>query len=335
MTVTRSQVVTVICVITVALLFAGCLFVGSVHIPAREVLASLTGSVDGNMAWSVIVCEARLPMAITAALAGAALAVSGLLLQTTFNNPLAGPSILGISAGASLGVAIMVLGVGIGGAAASVFGALIGAGVVLLLLLMFARIVRSTAMLLIVGIMVGYFASSGISLLNFFTTHEGAVGAYVVWGLGNFSSVSTETLSIYSVPILAGLGLATLLVKPLDAMLLGERYARSIGVDVQRTRACMIGLSGLLTAFVTAFCGPIGFVGLIVPHIARMATGTSRHAVLMPVAILAGASTGLLCAFVSVLPSVGVLPINAITPVIGVPVVLYIILWRKHLHYFN
>lgn len=321
-------------IIATVALFAGCLMVGQVDIPASDVWAALTGRND-NSAWTVIVCDARLPMAITAALAGMALSVAGLLLQTTFNNPLAGPSILGISTGASLGVAVMVLGVGVGGAVISMVGALIGASVVLLFLLAFASVVRSSAMLLIVGIMVGYFASSGISLLNFFAANEGAVHAYVVWGLGNFSSVSTDTLAIFALPLMAVLLLSMLLIKPLDAMLLGERYATSIGVDVQRARAGMIGASGVLTALVTAFCGPIGFIGLIVPHLARMATGTAKHSVLMPVTGWAGAATGLLCAFVSVCPSSGVLPINAITPIIGVPVIFYILLHRKKLHYFN
>lgn len=315
-------------------LFAGCLQVGQVDIPAADVWAALTGTTD-NEAWAIIVRESRLPMAITAALAGASLSVAGLLLQTTFNNPLAGPSILGISTGASLGVAVMVLGVGVGGAVTSMIGALAGATVVLLFLLAFARIVRSSAMLLIVGIMVGYFASSGISILNFFAANEGAVQAYVVWGLGNFSSVPTDTMTVFAVPLLIVLLMSGLLVKPLDAMLLGERYARSIGVDVQRVRACMIGISGVLTAFVTAFCGPIGFIGLIVPHLARMATGTAKHSTLMPVCVWAGAATGLLCAFISVCPASGVLPINAITPIIGVPVIFYILIRRNKIHYFN
>ncbi len=335
MRLSRAGVAQIGFIVACVLLFAACLFVGQVDIPARDVIDALFAADRADSTWRVIVCDARLPMAITAMLAGAALSVAGLLLQTTFNNPLAGPSILGISTGASLGVAIFVLGFGTAGVITSMAGAMAGAFVVLLFLLAFARLVRSAAMLLIVGIMVGYFASSGISLLNFFAANEGAVQAYVVWGLGSFSAVSTDTLGYFAIPLLVTILSSFLLIKPLDAMLLGDRYAASIGVDIPRARTAMIALSGLLTALVTAFCGPIGFVGLIVPHVARMATASGQHSVLLPTTLWAGASIGLLCAFLSVLPVAGVLPVNAITPVIGVPVILYIILQRKRLHYFN
>lgn len=320
-------------------LFGVCLWRGSVDIPAREVWHTLTGAPVSREAWRVIVVESRLPMAITAMLAGAGLSVAGLLLQTTFDNPLAGPSILGVSTGASLGVALVMLALGgslagVGGSLGALAGALAGSGVVLLILIAMSRVVRSGAMLLIAGIMVGYLASSAISVLSFFATARGVQG-YVVWGLGTFSSTGFDRLAWLAVPVLASLAASTLLVKPMDALLLGERYAASMGVNVRKSRVMLLAVSGALTAFVTAFCGPVGFLGLVVPHIARFLTGTSAHGTLLPATMLAGGATGLLCAALTVAPSSGVMPVNAITPLIGVPVILYIIIFRRRLHYFN
>lgn len=320
---------------------AGCLLAGSVDIPAADVWGAMTGGVVAKGTWRVIVTETRVPMMLTAAVAGASLAVAGLLLQTCFNNPLAGPSILGISSGASLGVAIVVLA--FGGMVAEqwgqylnvMLGAIAGAAVVLGLLMLMARVVRSTAMLLIVGILVGYFASSGISLLNYYSTQE-SVYSFTIWGLGSFaggSSGRVMAFTAFGLPVLAA---SMLFIKPLNAMLLGERYAASLGIDMRRTRLLLLIVSGLLTAAVTAFCGPIGFLGLIVPHISRMMLRTSNHAVLLPATALCGAATALLCACVSVAAGRGgVVPVNAITPVIGVPVIIYVILNRKKLHYFD
>lgn len=320
-------------------LLAVCLWHGSVAIPAGEVWNALTGGEVSREAWRIIVVESRLPMALTAILAGAGLAVAGLQLQTTFDNPLAGPSILGVSTGASLGVALVMLAMGgslagLGGSVGALAGALLGSGAVLAVLIALSRIVRSGAMLLIAGIMVGYLASSAISLLSFFATARGVQG-YVVWGLGTFSSTGFDRFAWLAVPVTLTLAASLLLTKPMDALLLGERYAASMGVNVKRSRGLLLTVSGLLTAFVTAFCGPVGFIGLVVPHIARFLTGTSAHAVLLPATMLAGAATGLLCAALTVMPSSGMLPVNAITPVVGVPVILYIIIFRRRLHYFN
>lgn len=323
------------------LLGAGCLFVGSVDVPVRDVLGALTGGDVGREAWRVIVLQTRVPMVVTAAVAGAALSVAGLLLQTCFDNPLAGPSILGVSTGASLGVALVMLG--FGGAFAAgwgqyvscLAGALAGAAAVLAVLLVFSRFVRSTAMLLIVGILVGYFASSAIALLNYFSTQEG-VHSYIIWGLGTFSGVSGDRAAIFACLTVPVVLLSMLLIKPLNALLLGARYAESIGVDIRAMRYRLLIVSGVLTASATAFCGPIGFLGLIVPHVARMSLRSSNHAVLLPCAAIAGSAMALLCAFISVLPiSAGVMPINAITPIIGVPIVIYVILNRKKLMYFD
>lgn len=324
----------------VLVLFPACLIVGSVDIPLQQVINALVGAPVEKTTWQVIVVEARLPMACTAMLAGAALSVAGLLLQTTFSNPLAGPSILGVSTGSSLGVAIVMLALGgsigasIGSYLSVLLGATVGAAVIIAMLLGFSSIVKSTSMLLIAGILISYLASSAISLLNFFSTQEG-VHSFVIWGLGNFSGVPLERLPFFASLILITLFCSTMLIKPLNALLLGARYAENLGVNLRRTRNSLLLLSGLLTAIVTAFCGPIGFIGLIVPHIARLALRSSNHTVLLPATALAGAAVALLCTFVSAIPSSGLIPINAITPIIGVPIILYIIIGRKRILYFN
>ena len=318
---------------------------GAVAIPAREVLSILMGNESDNYAWQVIVMESRLPLIATAALSGAALAVSGLLLQTAFNNPLAGPSILGVSTGASLGVAVVMLAFGgylgtlfgttMGGYVSILTGAFLGAAVILVALLLFSGLVKGATMLLIVGIMVSYLASSAISLLNFFSTESG-VHSYVIWGLGNFSGVTASQLPVFAAIVAGGLVWAALMVKPLNAMLLGARYAENLGVNMRGVRNQLLIVTGVLTAVVTAFCGPIGFIGLVVPHIARLLLRTSNHNYLLPATVVAGADIALLCTLISVLPtSAGVMPINAITPIIGVPIILYIILNRKKILYFS
>lgn len=337
----RSKIALWILSALLLILFPACLIIGSVNIPFNEVLNILIGNEATRKTWEIIVLETRLPMACTAMLAGAALSVAGLLLQTTFDNPLAGPSILGVSTGSSLGVAIVMLALGgsighnLGSYVSILFGALLGAGIIILTLLAFSSIVKSSIMLLIIGILVSHLASSAISLLNFFSTQEG-VHSFVIWGLGNFSGVTFERLPIFASLIIISLSLSLLLVKPLNALLLGARYAENLGVNIRSTRNKLLVLSGILTAVVTAFCGPIGFIGLIVPHIARLALKSSNHIVLLPATALCGAVIALLCSLISVLPiSSGVIPINAITPIIGVPIIIYIILNRKRILYFN
>ena len=327
-----------------ALLALACLVFGSVDIPMGSIADIVTGKGSGNKAWDIIILQSRIPMIATAALAGAALSVSGLLLQTTFNNPLAGPSILGVSSGAGLGVAIIILAMGgslgglMGGNVGSYFailvGALVGAGVVLVVLIAFSAIVRSNTMLLIIGILVSYLTSSVVQLLNSVATEEG-VHNYVSWGFGNFSGVSTAQMPVYAGVIIVALIASLLMIKPLNALLLGARYAGNLGVNVSRTRNILLLITGVLTAVVTAYCGPIGFIGLAVPHIARLSLGTSNHSRLIPATILAGADIALLCSLASVSNPNGMIPINAITPIIGVPIILYIILNRRRIQYFN
>lgn len=324
-----------------AVMFVALLFFGAVDVAPSDVWMVLTGRETANAAARLIVIELRLPMACCAFLSGMALAVAGLLLQTTFNNPLAGPSILGVSTGASLGVAVMMLllgggaAVGVGRYAGALVGAVAGAAVMLLLLLLFSRIVKGNAMLLIVGILLGYLASSAISILNFYATEEG-VHSFVIWGLGSFSGVTLADLAVFGPLILLATFATFLMVKPLNALLLGADYAESMGVNLTATRNRMLLLSGVLTAVVTAFCGPIGFLGLVIPHVARLTLATSNHVRLLPATALWGGFSGLLCACISIFAgNGGILPVNAITPLLSVPIIMYVIINRDKLSYFR
>lgn len=316
-----------------AVLFVANLFIGSVSIPPGEVLEALRGGGDGDSPLTFIILGSRLPQAVTAMLAGAGLTVSGLMLQTAFRNPLAGPSILGVTSGASLGVAlVMLMFGGTLGAAGGVWsghvaviaGALAGSVAVLGLLILFSAWLRSDLMLLITGIMTGYLTSSVITLLNYRSTAEGIQG-YTMWGMGDFGGVSRGELPLFAALTAAGLLLAVLLVKPLNIIQLGADYAASLGVNVRRTRNLLLGATGLLAATVTAYCGPVSFIGMAVPHIARMVWRTSDQRVMMPGCMVTGAAVGLLCNLLSVMYPTVSLPLNAVTPLVGVPVILYVI----------
>lgn len=312
------------------------LFIGAVHIPAERVIDVLLGrGVDDAVDY--IILGSRLPQAITALLAGAALAVSGLMMQTMFRNPLAGPSILGISSGANLGVALVMLLMGstvtIGSLALSgylsiIVGAFIGSIFIMGLLILLSSILRNDLMLIITGVLIGYLTSSIITLLNYSASAHGLQG-FIMWGMGSFNSVSTGQLPVFAAIVLAGLFLSMLLVKPLNALLLGDDYARSLGIPIKAVRNLLLLATGILTAVTTAFCGPVAFIGLAVPHIARLIWRTDNHRVLMPATMLTGSAVALLCCIISVLPAAGIVPINAVTPVIGVPVILYVVLRRR------
>ncbi|MCD8176397.1 MAG: iron ABC transporter permease [Tannerellaceae bacterium] len=341
----QRELIYFILLFLLVLLFLANLAYGAVSIPLQSVVDILTGGVPERLSWQNIVLGSRLPQAVTALLAGASLAVSGLMLQTLFRNPLAGPSILGISDGANLGVAAVMLYFGgslsrmadlpVNGYPAIILAAFVGACAILGLILYFSSKVKSSVMLLIIGIMIGYLASSVISILNFYASSD-KVHAFVMWGLGNFSGVSLEVLPIFSICSLSGLLLAILLIKPLNALLLGEMYAANLGIKVKRTRALILICTGLLAATTTAFCGPISFIGLAVPHMARLLLGTSNHKMLLPVTLLTGACVAMLCNLLMVLPGKNILlPLNAVTPLIGAPVVIYVIINRKNIQYFN
>lgn len=324
--------------IMVLLFFVVSLLIGSVSIPVSETFRILIGEESVKPSWQYIVIESRLPQAVTAMLCGASLAVCGLILQTAFRNPLAGPSIFGVNSGAGLGVALVMLFFGgsvsagtvsIGGFMAVLLAAFAGAMGVMALILFFSTLVRSHVMLLIVGIMIGYMAGSAISLLNFFATDEG-VKSYMVWGMGSFGGVSLKMLPTFSVITLITLAVSLALVKPLNALVLGDRYAENLGVNIIRVRNWLLLVTGVLTAVITAFCGPVAFIGLAVPHIARLVLGTDNHRVLLPATILTGSAVALLCNILTVLPGEGgIIPLNAITPLIGAPVVIYVILSRR------
>ncbi|MDR2087180.1 MAG: iron ABC transporter permease [Dysgonamonadaceae bacterium] len=313
------------------------LLYGSVSIPASQVMDILLGKGAEKAAWENIVLYSRLPQAVTALLAGAALAVSGLLLQTLFQNPLAGPSILGISSGADLGVAIVVLySGGIAGSGFSILSAAFaGAMIILALIVYFSGKVKSNVLVLIIGMMIGYLASSVISILNSYASSEN-IRLYVLWGMGNFSGVSIRQLPLYCISVSAGLFASILLIKPLNALLLGERYAANLGISILRTRILILVCTGLLTALVTAFCGPVSFIGLAVPHVARMVLGTSNQRLLLPATLLSGSAVALLCNLLTLIPfGNSMLPLNAVTPLLGAPVIIYVILNKKNTAYFN
>lgn len=322
----------------IVLLLAVNLLVGSVAIPAGEVLRILMGEDAGRESWHYIVWEARLPQALTALLAGSALAVCGLLLQTAFRNPLAGASVLGVNSGAGLGVAVVMLllggsitaaGFSFSGFFSILLGAFAGAMAVMALILFFSTLVRSHVMLLIIGLMVGYLVSSVVSLLNFLATAEG-VQSYMVWGMGNFGGVSLRQMPAFAAVVLLGLAGALLLIKPLNALLLGERYAENLGVRVRRVRHALLAVVGVLTAVITAFCGPVLFIDLAVPHIARLLLGTANHRMLLPATLLAGGAVALACNLVCLLPGeAGLIPLNAVTPLIGAPIVIYVIVSQR------
>ena len=299
---------------------------GSIHIPLDELLEER---------WHFIVWESRMPAAITALLTGSALASCGLLLQSYFRNPLAGPSILGITNGANLMVALVTLGglrwsITWGSSfemkSVVVIAAFIGSFLVLALLLFLGRIVRSQVTLLIIGILLSYLSSALITLLGYYASAQG-FQQLMLWGMGDFSSVSITELPGFVLLIVIGLLASLLLIKPLNGWMQGEKYAMNLGIDLRKTRLMVLGVTGLLTAVTTAWCGPIAFVGLSMPHVARMLLKTDDHGKLMPVTILLGGLCCSLCLWLSTRPDGGtLLPINALTPLFGVPVIVYVLL---------
>lgn len=321
----------------IALLFILNLVMGSVDIPVGDTFRILLGEESQRPSWQYIILQSRLPQALTAILCGASLAASGLMLQTAFRNPLAGPSIFGINSGAGLGVALVMLFLGgsisagsvsLTGFVAVLTAAFVGAMAVMALIFFFSTIVRNHVMLLIIGIMIGYIANSAISLLNFFATDEG-VRSYMVWGLGSFGGVSMKIMPVFAGVTLLGLTGSLLLIKPLNALMLGDSYAENLGVNIIRTRNWLLIVTGILTAITTAFCGPIAFIGLAVPHITRLLLTTDNHRSLLPATMLMGGVIALFCNLITILPGEdGVIPLNAVTPMIGAPVIIYVIIKR-------
>lgn len=319
------------------LLFVLNLFIGSVDIPFADVLDILTGGGTPGGSIRFIVLGSRLPQVITALLAGAGLAVSGLMLQTAFRNPLAGPSILGITSGASLGVALVMLLLGgtivagnysWNGYAAIITGAFVGSLSIMGVLLLFSSWLKNDLMLLISGIMIGYLTSSAITLLNFSSTAQG-VHSYTMWGMGAFNGVSMAQMPVFATITLVGILMSILLIKPLNLLLLGNNYAINLGMNVKSVRNRLLFSTGILTAVITAYCGPVSFIGLAVPHIARMIFRSDNHRILLPATLMCGSIVAMLCNLITVIPENGVIPLNAVTPLIGAPVIIYVILRRK------
>lgn len=338
---TINKSIVAACLLLIVALFAVNLAYGSISIPLKSVVSILLGSPEEKVAWTNIVLVTRLPQAITAMFAGAALAVSGLMLQTMFQNPLAGPSLLGISSGANLGVAIVVLllggsvgqygSFGLGGQVLVVVSAFAGASAILGLILFLSNYVKSNLVLLIAGIMIGYITSSVISILNFYASNENA-HAFIMWGMGDFSNVPMRQIPFFVGAISIGLIISILLIKSLNALLLGQRYAENLGVTLSKIRLMVLLSAGLLIATSTAFCGPISFLGLAVPHIARMLIGSADHKTLLPFTLILGALLALVCNVLTTLPGSGtILPLNAITPMLGGPVMLYVLLSKNRL----
>ncbi len=317
--------------LTIALvLFAMGLAMGSVDIPLAEVWLALTGELTGPH--GVIVAQVRLPEVITAAAAGAGLAAAGLLMQTVFHNPLAGPGVLGVSGGSALGVAVVMLArpmwqqLPLHQDLLVLIAALLGAVAVLVLIIMADRRIGDGVTLLIMGLMVGYLTSSLVNILQA-AGESRALKDYVLWGMGSFAGVEAARLPWLLVPVVIGLLAALFMMKPLNALLTGDDHARSMGVDVERVRRLAILTTGLLTAVVTACCGPIAFLGLAVPHVARAFLRSADHRLLMPGTILMGALLALACDLVVRVPWGGrVLPLNTVTSLLGAPVVVWVLL---------
>lgn len=316
------------------------LLLGSVHIPLRSVCSILAGSTNESVVWQNIIWKSRVPQALTALVAGAGLSVSGLQMQTVFRNPLADPSVLGVSSGASLGVAFVVLLSGaVGGVALSHLGylgevalslaAIVGAMSVMALIVYVSMKVRGNVTLLIIGVMIGYVANAIIGVLKFFSVEED-IRAYVIWGLGSFARVSGDQMLLFVGIMAVLLPLSFLLIKTMNLLLLGNGYARNLGLNIRRARLLVILCAGVLVAIVTAYCGPIMFIGLAVPHLCRAIFRSSDHRVLMPATLLVGAALALVCNLIARMPGLeGALPVNSVTALIGAPVVASVLFKRR------
>ena len=327
--------------LSIGVLFLLNLFLGSVDIPFRSIWNILWGMDEGeSVIWQNIIWKSRVPQALTAMVAGAGLAVSGLQMQTVFRNPLAGPSVLGISSGASLGVAFVVLLSGsIGGIALSRLGfmgeialtmaAIIGALSIMALIVYVSQKVHGNVTLLIIGVMIGYVANAVIGVLKFFSVEED-IRAYVIWGLGSFARVSGNQMMVFVCIMAVLLPLSFLLIKTLNLLLLGDAYARNLGLNIKRARLQVIACSGVLVAIVTAYCGPITFLGLAVPHLCRGIFRSSDHRILMPASLLAGAALALLCNLIARMPGFeGALPVNSVTALVCAPVVVAVLFKKR------
>lgn len=327
-------------IILIFIFFLLNIILGSVQIPFKDVWHILWGDYNGNEIWQNIIWKSRVPQALTALVAGAGLSVSGLQMQTVFRNPLAGPSVLGISSGASMGVAFVVLlsgtlggvalsKVGIMGEIALTISAIIGSLSIMALIVFVSQKVKGNVTLLIIGVMIGYVANAVIGVLKYFSVEED-IRAYVIWGLGSFARVSGNQMTLFVSIMLVLLPVSFLLVKTLNLLLLGDAYARNLGLNIKRARLQVITCSGVLVAIVTAYCGPIIFLGLAVPHLCRTMFRTSDHRILMPASLLMGGSMALVCNLIARMPGFeGALPVNSVTALVGAPVVISVLFNKR------
>jgi len=326
--------------IFVLFLFLLDLFIGSVKIPVFETLKILVGKSSFHSEWEVIIFSFRIPRALTAILAGMALSVSGLQMQTVFRNPLAGPYVLGISSGASLGVAILVLGFSsilfktssnMIGDWTLVLAASFGSALILLLIFAVSVRIKDIMTILILGILFGSIASALVGVMQYFS-NESLLKSFVVWSMGSLGNITKDQIQVLSIVVLIGLLISFGSVKILNALLLGEDYAKTLGINIKTTRAIVFLSTSILAGSVTAFCGPIGFIGIVVPHLGRMLFRTSNHSFLMPGSIIIGSGLMLISDMISQLPgSEKILPINSITALLGIPIIIWIIIKRKRI----
>lgn len=330
----RTAILFTVLSLLTAALFTADLLIGSVAVALRDIWAALTGG-SCDPAVRDIILKIRLLKAVTALFAGAALAASGLQMQTLFRNPLAGPYVLGISSGAGLGVALFLLGALLLGVSAHSFvqslgiagAAWLGAALVLLIVMAVSRRIKDIMVILILGMMFGSGVSSVVEILQYLSS-EAALKSFVIWTMGSLGDVTGGNLALMLPVITAGLALSVAVIKPLNLLLLGENYARTMGLNVQRTRTLLFLSTVLLAGTVTAFCGPVGFIGLAVPHLARMLFASADHRVLMPASMLSGAALLLVCDLIS--KSLA-LPINTVTALMGIPVVIVVVVRNRNL----
>lgn len=311
---------------------------GSVSIPSKDILAIIFGDTSLKDSWEIIILNFRIPKAITAILVGSGLSISGLLMQTLFRNPLAGPFVLGISSGASLGVALLILGAGFFGGMFSglamsnwslAIAASAGSGLVLLAVMLAANKLRNTMSILIIGLMFGSLSAAFISVLSYFS-EASKIQQYIFWGFGSLGNLSWEEIGVFAFIFSIGMLGILFVIKPLNSLLLGENYAKSLGIDVKKSRNIILVITSILTGVITAFAGPIAFIGLAVPHMTKLVFKTSNHKILIPAVTLMGACILLICDMIAQLPtSEFTLPINAITSLFGAPIVIWLLIRKK------
>lgn len=330
----RNKILFLLLTILIVVLFAIDMMVGSVGISVGEVWAAVTGG-ECDPIKAKIIIDIRLMKAIVAILAGAALSVSGLQMQTLFRNPLAGPYVLGVSSGASLGVALFILGAPLVGLSSSPIlsslgiagAAWIGSAAVLALVATVSRHIKDIMVILILGMMIGSAVSAIVQILQYMS-HEEALKGFVVWTMGSLGDVTISQLWLVALAIISGLIISIAVIKPMNLMLLGEAYARTMGLNIQRTRSLILLSTTLLAGTTTAFCGPVGFIGLAIPHLARIIFQNADHRVLLPASMLSGAISLLLCDIVSKLLT---LPVNTVTALLGIPIVVWVVVRNKNI----